>query len=53
MIDDIVEPAVAATVDAIDNAAKRHRWVRILKIAAGILCMAVVVAAIYVTFKYS
>lgn len=54
MIDDIVEIAVAASADiAIDKAAKRHRWARILRAAIGLLFFALIFALIFVTFKYS
>lgn len=54
MIDDIVEIAVATSVDiAIDKAAKRHRWVRIMRAIMGLLFLALIFAFIFVTFKYS
>ncbi|MBV2132867.1 hypothetical protein KRX52_08645 [Pseudomonas sp. MAP12] len=54
MIDDLVELAVAAAVDVgIDKAAKKHRWARILRAFSGLLFFAIIVAAIYITFKYS
>jgi len=54
MIDDIVEIAVAASVDVtIDKATKRHRWVRIVRAIIGLLFFAIIFALIYVTFKYS
>lgn len=54
MIDDLVELVVAATIDVEANkAAKKHRWVLILRALGGVLFFSVIVAAIYVTFKYS
>lgn len=54
MIDDLVELAVAAAVDVeTEKAAKKHRWVRILRALVGLLFFALIVAAIYITFKYS
>jgi hypothetical protein len=54
VIDDIVEIAVAASADiAIDKAAKRHRWVRIMRAIIGLLFFALIFALIFVTFKYS
>lgn len=54
MIDDLVELAVAASADILINkAAKRRRWVRILSAIGGLSFIAVVIAAIYATFKYS
>lgn len=54
MIDDLVELAVAAAIDVeAEKAAKKHRWVRILRGLVGLLFFALIVAAIYITFKYS
>ncbi|HYN53127.1 MAG TPA: hypothetical protein VES38_00290 [Methylotenera sp.] len=54
MIDDLVEFAIAASADiAIDKASKRRRWVRILRALGGLLLFAIIMALIYVTFKYS
>lgn len=54
MIEDLAELAAAAATDiAIDKTAKRHRWVRVLRIIGGLLFVALVAALIYVTFKYS
>ena len=54
MIDDLVEIAVAASADiAIDKAAKRHRWMRILRAIVGLLFFALIGVLIYVTVKYS
>jgi threonine/homoserine/homoserine lactone efflux protein len=54
MIDDLADLAVAAVADvAIDKAAKRHRWVRILRACIGLVFIALVVGLVYITFKYS
>lgn len=54
MIDEIVDLVLAATVDvATAKAARRHRWVRIIQAIVLVLFVAVVVAAIYLTFKYA
>ncbi|MEK6663954.1 MAG: hypothetical protein AABY73_08840 [Pseudomonadota bacterium] len=54
MIDDLIGFAAAAATDiAIDKAAKRSRWARILKMFGGLLFVALVIALIYVTVKYS
>jgi hypothetical protein len=54
MIDDIVEIAVAASTDVVvDKAAKRHRWVRILRAIFGLFFFVLIFALVYVTFKLS
>lgn len=54
MIDDLIGFIAAAATDAtIDKAAKHSRWGRILKAISGLLFIALVIAAIYVTVKYS
>lgn len=54
MIDDMVEIIAAASADtAIDKAAKRHRWVRIMRAIIGLLFFALVFALFFITFKYS
>jgi len=55
MIDDfIIEIASAAAADmAIDKAAKKRRWVRVLRAMSGLLFLALIAGAIYVTVKYS
>ena len=54
MIDDLVGLAVAAAIDIeAEKAAKKHRWVRILRALVGLFFVALIVAAIYITFKYS
>jgi hypothetical protein len=54
MIDDLVELAITAAIDVkTERAAKKHRWVRILKAFVGLLFLAVMVGAIYITFRYS
>ncbi|MDO9393748.1 MAG: hypothetical protein Q7T42_07235 [Methylotenera sp.] len=54
MIEDIAEIAVAVSTDiALDKAAKRHRSARIVRAIIGLLFLALVVALIFVTFKYS
>ena len=45
--------AVAAIDATIDKATKHTRWGRILKAMGGPLFVALVIAAIYVTVKYS
>ena len=54
MIDDLVELAVLAVIDVeAEKAAKKHRWVRILRAFVGILFLSLIVGVIYVTIKYS
>lgn len=54
MIDDLVTLAIAASADiAIEKAAKVRRWVHILRAIGGLLFFALIITAIYVTFKYS
>jgi hypothetical protein len=54
MIDDLAEFAVAAAIDVeVEKAAKKHRWVRILRALFGLFFFALIVGAIYVTVKYS
>jgi len=54
MIDDLVELAVAAAIDVeAEKAAKKHRWVRILRALVGVFFFALIVGAIYITVKYS
>ena len=54
MIDDLLGLAVTAAADVgIAKAAKKHLWARILRVFSGLLFFALIVSAIYVTFKYS
>jgi hypothetical protein len=54
MIDDFVTIAVAATIDAeTARAAKKHRWLRLLRALLGLIFLAALIAGIYVTFRYS
>lgn len=54
MIDDLVDLAIAAAVDVeAAKAAKKHRWVRIVRALGGVVFIGLVVAVIYITFKYS
>jgi len=54
MLDDLAEFAIAATVDvAIEKAARKRRWVSIVRAMIGLLFLAVIAAAIYVTVRYS
>ncbi len=54
MIDDLVELAVVAAIDVeVDKAAKKHRWVRVLRATIGLLFLYAIVALIYLTVKYS
>jgi hypothetical protein len=54
MIDDLVELAVAAAIDVdTEKAAKKHRGVRLLRALVGLFFFSLIVAAIYITFKYS
>ncbi len=54
MIDDLVGLAVAAAIDIeAEKAAKKHRWVRVLRAFVGLVFLALIVGAIYITFKYS
>ncbi len=54
VIDDLVELAAAAAIDVeAEKAAKKHRWVRILRVLVGVLFFALIVGAVYITVKYS
>ena len=54
MIDDLIGFAAAAATDiAIDKAAKRSRWMRVLRAIGGLIFVALLIALIYVTLKYS
>jgi len=54
MIDDLIEVAGLAVANiAIDKAAKKRRWVRVVKVVGGLLFFALIASAIYVTVKYS
>ena len=54
MIDDLIGLAITAAADVgIAKAAKKHCWARILRVFSGLLFFALIVSAIYVTFKYS
>lgn len=54
MIDDLAEFAVSAVIDVeAEKAAKRHRWVRILRGIIGLLFIVAIAGLIYLTFKYS
>jgi len=45
---------IAALVDIfVTETAKRRRWIRIINLVGSLLFVAVVVAAIYITFRYS
>lgn len=45
---------IAALVDIfVTEPAKRRRWIRIINLVGSLLFVAVVVAAIYITFRYS
>lgn len=54
MADDLLGLIAAAVADvAIEKAAKRRRWVRILSAIGSLLFLAVIAGLIYVTVKYS
>lgn len=54
MIDDLIELAVLTAIDVeAEKAAKKHRWVRVLRALVGMLFLSIIVGAIYVTMKYS
>jgi hypothetical protein len=54
VIDDIVEVAVATAIDvAADKAARRYRWVRVLRGIGGLLFILLIGALVFVTLKYS
>jgi hypothetical protein len=54
MIDDLIGFIAAAATDAtIDKTAKQSRWGRIFRGIVSLLFFALIVAAIYVTVKYS
>jgi hypothetical protein len=53
MTDDLIEVAGAVAADiAIDKAAKKQRWVRSVKVVIGLLYLALIASAAYVTVKY-
>ncbi|CAI8955276.1 hypothetical protein [Methylocaldum szegediense] len=54
MIEDLFEFVVAAAIDVkLGTAAKKHRWVCILRAFLGLFFFALIVGAIYVTLNYS
>jgi len=54
MIDDLIGFAAAAATDiSIDKAAKRSRWVHVLRAIGGLLFVILLIGLIYVTLKYS
>lgn len=54
MIDDLVSLAVAATIDVeAARAAKKYRWLRLLRVLLGLFFLAALIAGIYVTLRYS
>ena len=54
MIDDLVEMAVVAAIDVeVEKAAKKHRWVRTVRAAIGLLFLFAIAGLIYLTVKYS
>lgn len=54
MIDDLLSFAVAAAIDVKGaRAAGKHRWLRLLRALAGLFFLAMLLAGIYVTLRYS
>jgi hypothetical protein len=54
MIDDFIEITGLAVADiAVDKAAKKRRWIRGVKVISGLLFLALIASAVYVTVKYS
>jgi len=54
MADDGLILLLAAALDiALTRGAKRHVWVRVINGLFGLLALALLAGAIYVTFKYS
>jgi hypothetical protein len=54
MLDDLVEMVSYSAADiAIEKAAKKRRWVRIIKVASAMLFLVLIAGAIYVTVKYT
>jgi hypothetical protein len=54
MADEFLGLIVAAVADvAIEKAAKRRRWVRVLSSIGSMLFLGLIAGLIYVTFKYS
>lgn len=54
MIDGITELAIEASLDvATEKAAKRHAWVRVVRTVVGLLFVAMIVGAVYLSFKYA
>ena len=54
MIDDLAELAVTAAADlVIDRAAKTRRWVRVMRMALGLLFICMVIGLVYITFRYA
>ena len=53
-MDDLVELVAAVTADiAIEETAKRRRWVRVFQIIGGIIFLGLIVGVVYITIKYS
>ncbi|MBI4996890.1 MAG: hypothetical protein HZA64_14765 [Rhodocyclales bacterium] len=54
MIDDLAELAIAASIDvAAEKAAKKHRWVRIVRGFVALLFLAALVGLVFITVRYS
>jgi hypothetical protein len=54
MLDNLVEIVSYAAADiAIEKAAKKRRWVRVIKIVGAVLFLVLIASAIYVTVKYT
>jgi hypothetical protein len=54
MLDDLADFVIAATLDVgVEKAGRKRRWVRIVRAVLGLLFLAMIAAAIYVTIRYS
>ena len=53
-MDDLLELVAAVTADvAIEETAKRRRWVRIFQLIGGVLFLGLIAGVVYITIKYS
>ena len=53
-MDDLLELVAAVTADvAIEETAKRRRWVRIFQLIGGVLFICLIAGVVYITIKYS
>ena len=51
---DLIELVAAVSADiAIEETAKRSRWVRVFKIIVGVIFLGLIASVVYITIKYS